>query len=68
MKLSTARSLARRINDRNGEGTATVYERYSGRCMYGAETAGVVAPHWAFSPQTLKKHARDSMGRDMIVY
>ena len=68
MKLSTAKGMARRINARCGEGTATVYERYSGRCMYGAEAAGVVAPHWAFAPATLKKYARDSMGRDMIVY
>lgn len=68
MKIETAKSMAKRINASQGTGTATVYERYSGRCMYGQETAGVVAPHWAFSKATLNKYRRDSMGLDMIVY
>jgi hypothetical protein len=66
MKLSTAKAMVKRINDRYGEDTASLYENYSGRCMYGSETTGVVLPGWAISKRN--KHMVDNMGRDMIIY
>lgn len=66
MELKTAKAMVKRINKREGEDVAHVYEDYSGRCMYGRTTAGVVAPSWAL-PKT-KKYSVDSMGNNMIIY
>ncbi|HUX16827.1 MAG TPA: hypothetical protein VMW52_10170 [Phycisphaerae bacterium] len=66
MKLSTAKAMVRRINKREGEGVASLYEGYSGRYMYGDKTEGVVAPFWALPENS--KYRRDNMGMDMIIY
>lgn len=66
MKLATAKAMVKRINERDGEGTARLYENYSGRCMYGSTTTGVVLPGWAIPKRN--KHRVDNMGLDMILY
>lgn len=66
MKLATAKAMVKRVNEREGDEVASLYEGYSGRCMYGETTAGVVLPGWAVPKST--KHRRDSMGLDMILY
>lgn len=65
MKLSTARALARRVREAGGE--ATVYEGYSGRGMFGEKTTGVVMDRYS-AQRFGRKHARDNMGLDVIVY
>jgi hypothetical protein len=66
MEMKEAKAMVRRINKREGEDTAHIYEDYSGRFMYGQKTTGVVAPSWAL-PKT-KKYSMDNMGFDMIIY
>ena len=66
MTVKQAKALARRVNKRYGESVAKLYDGYSGRGMYGAETTGVVLPSWAVSNG--HKWAQDNMGKDTILY
>lgn len=66
MTKAQARAMVKRINAKEGDGVAKLYEGYSGRCMYGEQTFGVELPGWAI-PRGCK-HRQDNMGLDMIVY
>ena len=66
MKLETAKAIVKRINKKEGEEVARLYENYSGRGMFGRKTTGVVAPSLAL-PNS-KKYSIDNMGLDMIIY
>lgn len=71
MKLATAKAIVKRLNKNDEEGqrpTASLYENYSGRGMFGATTAGVVLPGWAITGQMKSKYRSDNLGLDMIIY
>jgi len=63
-----ATKMVKRINASAGEDVARVYEGYSGRCMYGDTTTGVVAPDWALPKGASKRWRQDSMGLGTIIY
>jgi hypothetical protein len=72
MKLEHAEAIVEFLQDQGEE--ASVYENYSGRCMFGASTAGVVGPsvpdivHAMGALGIDDSRRSDSMGLDCIVY
>jgi len=68
MTREQAKRIIRRVNQRDGEGAATLYENYSGRGMFGQTTCGVVLSSYAVTELDKKKFRRDSMGKDVILY
>lgn len=66
MEAKKAKAMVKRINGREGEGVASVYEGYSGRGMYGSQTTGVVLPPLCVPKNW--KGSRDSLGFDVILY
>jgi hypothetical protein len=66
METAKAKAMVRRVNEKNGEGVARLFEGYSGRGMYGTTTTGVTLPSWAIPPRF--KGSRDSLGSDVILY
>jgi hypothetical protein len=72
MKIENARKIVNYLNLMEFE--ARLNESYSGRCMYGAFTAGVTVQsvgHVEMAMQALNiddYQRTDSMGRDTIVY
>lgn len=68
MKLETAKAIVKRINKKEGEEVARLYENYSGRGMFGNTTTGVVAPGWAIHQIDLNKYQIDNLGMQTIIY
>jgi hypothetical protein len=66
METKKAKAMVKRINDRNGDEVARLFENYSGRGMYGRTTTAVTLPSWAI-PRTWKG-SRDSLGLESIIY
>ena len=66
MELKQAKAMVTRINKKEGEVVASLYENYSGRGMFGERTTGVVMPDHCMPKKT--KFRTDNMGLDMIVY
>jgi hypothetical protein len=66
MTKKQANSMIERINNKEGFDTARLYEKYSGRWMYGEETWGVVLPDWAVPDGC--KFRQDQMGKEIILY
>jgi hypothetical protein len=66
MKLSTAKAMVKRINNREGEVVASLREDYSGRYMFGEKTAAVVLPAHCIPKRNI--HKMDHMGLSMILY
>jgi len=66
MELKQAKAMVARINKKEGEVVASLYEDYSGRGMFGERTTGVVMPGHCMPKKT--KFRTDNMGLDMIVY
>jgi formate-dependent phosphoribosylglycinamide formyltransferase (GAR transformylase) len=72
MERSKALRVVKRLESQGI--SAQVYEGYSGRGMYGSETFGVTLDEvWMVSAaetaaRTLKKAARDSLGKGVIFY
>ena len=71
MQLEHARAIVKRLSDQGIP--ARVFPGYSGRGMYGAETAGVIAPRiqdisHAMEYLEIEDTCRsDSMGLDTVV-
>ncbi len=68
VELEQANELITRLEDMGYE--AELYEKYSGRCMYGDTTIGIVTDASPFSLNLVKiKYPRwDSMGLNYIYY
>ena len=66
MELKQAKAMVARINKKEGEVVASLYEDYSGRGMFGETTTGVDMPPRCVPKGT--KFRTDNMGLDMIVY
>lgn len=73
MKLEHAKKIVEHIENEFGE-EARLYEKYSGRCMFGKTTAGVVARsteviHRAMGELRIRcRTSQDNMGLSYIVY
>jgi hypothetical protein len=61
MDKATAKRIAKKVD-------GGVYEDYSGRCMYGETTYGVVLKGYDITPQMRKRYRLDNMGLDYIIY
>ena len=74
MKLEHAKKIVEHLQNEFGEDDARVYENYSGRCMFGRTTAGVVASSVGIIRQAMGELklrfsvSQDNMGLDYIVY
>ena len=62
MTKTQAKRVIKRLENKGGE--ARIYEGYSGRCMYGRQTFGVVTDH---IPRPCKWRT-DNLGLDYILY
>ncbi len=68
----TSLQKAQEIVEKLGDGYS-VYEKYSGRCMFGDTCLGIVGPNssliiYATKRRGFKNHRTDNMGMNYIVY
>ena len=66
MKLSTAQNIVKKMEAEGCE--ASVYEDYSGRGMYGRNTAGVNVGQYDHGHKLVKRFRCDSLGKGYIYY